>query len=316
MSKQFKGQVVDNQGNKLEGVKIVITGNNVPSNTSTTTDSEGKWLVTLENDVNSTDVSITFSKSGLETKNITNPQPTSELEGYIDPEKGGILDLAGKYPSGKWKISSLPQETQDIINKEIEDTYTFIKNNPNNFRLEIESSESQVPNTDNEDTNKNFSTPGSLAEARAQELEKYVNDKINTLYIAEANPTFQKPIAILGNINRVGDIVWDGVNTDSDKYTKDQYTRLKANLIGKTPEPTPIPTPAPVSVDYTYLGRLEEDTIYVDVRNNLRLIGERKFSTVTYTVDSAVATMKNEGEKFGFSFDGILHPPQNPTQST
>jgi hypothetical protein len=26
--------------------------------------------------------------------------------------------------------------------------------------------------------------------------------------------------------------------------------------------------------------------------------------------------MKNEGEKFGFSFDGILYPPQNPTQST
>ena len=62
MSKQFKGQVVDNQGNKLEGVKIVITGNNVPPNTSTTTDSEGKWLVTLKNDVNSTDISIIFSK--------------------------------------------------------------------------------------------------------------------------------------------------------------------------------------------------------------------------------------------------------------
>jgi len=308
MSYQFKGQVVDNQGNKLEGVKIIITGNDVPPNTNTITDSEGEWLITLENDINSTDISITFSKSGLETKNILNPQPTSELESYIDPKEGGILDLAGKYMSGKYKITSLPQEVQNTINKEIEDAYAFAKNNPNNTKLEIESSESQVPNTDNEGTNKDFSTPGSLAEARAQELEKYVNDKINTLYAAETNPSFQKPTAVLGIINKVGNVAWDEINADADKYTKDQYTRLKANLINKVPEP--------VKVDYTYLGRLEEDTIYVDVRNNLRLIGERKFSTVTYTVDSAVAVMKNEGEKFGFSFDGIFYPPQNPTQST
>ena len=71
-----------------------------------------------------------------------------------------------------------------------------------------------------------------------------------------------------------------------------------------------------MSVNYTYLGRSEEDTIYVDVRNNLRLIGERKFSIVTFTVDSAVATMREEGNRFGFSFDGIFYPPQNPTQST
>jgi len=66
-----------------------------------------------------------------------------------------------------------------------------------------------------------------------------------------------------------------------------------------------------MSVSYTYLGRYDGDTIYVDVRNNLRLIGERKFSTVTYTVDSAVATIKEEGNSFGFSFDGEYYPPQN-----
>lgn len=66
-----------------------------------------------------------------------------------------------------------------------------------------------------------------------------------------------------------------------------------------------------MNVSYTYLGRYDGDTIYVDVRNNLRLIGERKFSIVTYTVDSAVASMKNEGDNFGFSFDGEYYPPQN-----
>jgi hypothetical protein len=308
MPNQFKGQVVNSQGNKLEGVKITITGTEVPANTTTLTDTNGNWLITIKTDTDPKDITITFSKPGLETTSIKNPQQTATLPGYIDPEKGGILDLAGDYPSGKYKITSLPQEIQDIINKEIEDIYIFAKNNPNNIKLEIESSESQVPNTDSEGTNKDFSKPGSLAEARAQDLEKYINDKITILYSSEINPTFPKPVVILGNINRVGDIAWDGVNIDDNKYIKDQYTRIKASIISKIPEP--------VSVNYTYLGRLEEDTIYVDVRNNLRLIGERKFSIVTFTVDSAVATMREEGNRFGFSFDGIFYPPQNPTQST
>jgi len=311
MPKQFKGQIVDTQGNKLEEVTITITGNNVPPNTTTMSDAEGKWLITVEDGIDAADVNITFTKSNYSTKIIKNPQSTSELEGYIDPEKGGILDLAGKYPSGKYKITSLPQDSQDTINKEIEDAYTFAKNNPNNSKLEIESSESQVPNTDNEGTNKDFTKPGSLAEIRAQELEKYVNDKITTLYAKETNPTFQKPVIILGDINKVGDIAWDGENANADKYTKDQYTRVKVSLLSPI---LPSKPPEAASVNYTYLGRLEEDTIYVDVRNNLRLIGERRFSTVTYTVDSAVDTMKNEGEKFGFSFNGEYYPPQNPNQ--
>ena len=308
MPNQFKGQVVNNQGNKLEGVTITITGPGVPANTTTTTDASGNWLITLKIDIDPKDITITFSKPGLETAFIKSPQRTAELPGYIDPMKGGILDLAKDYPLGKYKITSLTPEVQDVINKEIEDAYEFAKNNPGNVKLEIESSESQIPNIDNEGTNRDFSTPGSLAEARAQELEKYVNDKINTLYAKEENPSFQKPVVVLGNVNRVGNVAWDETNADADKYTKDQYTRVKADLVNKTPKPA--------SVDYIYLGRLEEDTIYVDVRNNLRLIGERKFSIVTYTVDSAVATMREEGNRFGFSFDGIFYPPQNPTQST
>ena len=306
MPNQFKGQVVDNQGNKLEGVKITITGLEVPPNTTTLTDANGNWLITIKTSIDPKNITITYSKSGFETSSINNPQQTAELPGYIDPVNGGILDLSKDYPLGKYKVTSLSQEIQDVINKEIEDAYNFAKNNPNNVKLEIESSESQVPNIDNEGTNKDFTIPGSLAEARAQDLEKYINDKFNTLYANEVNPTYPKPVVVLGDINRIGDVVWDGVNTNDDKYTKDQYTRVKANIVSKTSE---VP-----SVNYTYLGRVEENTIYVDVRNNLRLIGERKFSTTTFTVDSAVEVMKNEGDRFGFSFDGIFYPPQNPTQ--
>ena len=233
MPNQFNGQVLDSNGKKLSGVKVTITSPTIPSDTSTTTDANGNWLITIKTDIDPKDVTVTFSKSGLETTSITNPQQTAILPGYIDPEKGGILDLAGDYPSGKYKISSLPQEIQDILNKEIDDAYTFAKNNSGNFTLEIESSESQVPNADNEGTGRNFDKPGSLAEARAQELEKYINDKITVLYAKEINPSFQKPTVVLGKIDRVGDAIWDQIDAKANKYTKDQYTRVKANLITK-----------------------------------------------------------------------------------
>lgn len=231
MPNQFKGQVFDSNGGKLEKVKVTITGTGVPPNQSTETDINGNWLITLKVDIDPKDINVTFSKPGLETTFIKNPQQTATLPGYIDPEKGGILDLAGDYPSGKWKITSLPQEIQDVINKEIDDAYNFAKNNPGNFILEIESSESQVPNADNEGTGKNFSERGSLARARAEALQEYINNRINTLYSKEQNLNFSKPIVTLGKVNKVGDVPWDGQDASANKYTKDQYTRVKADFI-------------------------------------------------------------------------------------
>ena len=66
-----------------------------------------------------------------------------------------------------------------------------------------------------------------------------------------------------------------------------------------------------MNVNYTYLVRVEGDTIYVDIRNNNRLIGEKKYSTITYTTDRVASEVKNEGDNFGFSFDGEYYPPQN-----
>ncbi len=230
MANQFKGQVFTTSGDKLESVKVTITGTGVET-TTTETDANGNWVATIEADVDPKNITVSFSKPGLETTSIKNPQQTSTLSGYIDPVKGGILDLAGKYPSGKWKVSSLPQDIQDTINKEVEDAYNFAKANQGNFVLEIESSESRVPNNDNEGTGRNFDEPGSLAKARALDLEKYVNDKINALYASELNATFQKPIVILAKIDNVGGGPWDKIDANAKKYTDYQYTRLKANLI-------------------------------------------------------------------------------------
>jgi hypothetical protein len=66
-----------------------------------------------------------------------------------------------------------------------------------------------------------------------------------------------------------------------------------------------------MNVNYTYLVRVDGDTIYADVRNNNRLIGEKKYSTTTYTTDRVTTEVKEEGDKFGFSFYGEYFPPQN-----
>lgn len=234
MPKQFKGQVLDNQGNKLVGVKVTISGTGVPLGFNTTTDADGKWLITLEAEINSIDVTITFSKSGFGTKSITNPQPTSELDGYIDPDKGGILDLAGKYDKGLWKVSSLPQSVRDTLDLEIKDIYAFISYNPGNYILEIESSESLVPNADNEGTNRDFSQPGSLAYARAVALKEYVDKKLDELYLQDSDSTGPKPEVRLSSedkVKRVGGPTWDGVDAKANKYTQHQYTRIKAEFI-------------------------------------------------------------------------------------
>jgi hypothetical protein len=276
MPKQFKGQVLDNFSNALEGVKVTINGTGVPSGYSTTTDPEGKWLITLEIEVNSIDVTITFSKAGFGSKSITNPQPTSELDGYIDPEKGGILDLAGKYPSGLWKVSSLPQNVRDAIDMEIKDIYTFITFNPGNYTLTIDSSESKVPNHDNEEgktKEAEFQTPGALAKARAIDLQEYVNKKLDELYLQDSFPTDAKPVVKLGIIDKQGGPDWDGINADNNKYTQHQYTRLKAEFI-TSPSVMLIPecfTNFKIQINYNPGGHVCNDATYRVYVNNVLL---------------------------------------------
>lgn len=276
MPKQFKGQVLDNFSNALEGVKITINGTGVPSGYSTTTDPEGKWLITLEIEVNSIDVTITFSKAGFGSKSITNPQPTSELDGYIDPEKGGVLDLAGKYPSGLWKVSSLPQNVRDAIDIEIKDIYTFITFNPGNYTLTIDSSESKVPNHDNEEgkaRETEFQTPGALAKARAVDLQQYVNKKLDELYSQDSFPTDSKPIVKLSAVETVGGPDWDGVDASNNKYTQHQYTRLKAEFI-TSPSVMLIPecfTNFKIQINYNPGDHVCNDATYRVYVNNVLL---------------------------------------------
>ena len=224
MPNRFEGQVQDNFDRKLKDVKVTLTGTGIPPGTFTKTDENGKWVIILKQSIESKDVTVSFTKSGMESKQVTNPQPTEVLNGFIDPEKGGTLDLKGLYESGTYLVSSLSNESKEVLNQELEDLFQFIKNHPGNTKITITSSESQVTNSDNETgdgvnrTNEFRRTPGSLAKARAEALQKYVNTFLDTKYTENPNlDRSGRPTIEFGEIDRQGNEPWERFFTPDPK---------------------------------------------------------------------------------------------------
>jgi len=222
MPNKFEGQVQDNFDRKLKDVKVTLTGTGIPSGTFTKTDENGKWIILLKQSIESKDVTVSFTKSGMESRQVTNPQPTEVLNGYIDPEKGGTLDLQGLYKSGTYLVTSLTEESKSILDQELEDLFQFIKNHPDNTKITITSSESQVTNADNENgdginrSDEFRKTPGSLAKARAEALQKYVNIFLDKKYTENPNLDLKlKPTIEFGDITRVGGELWERYYTPS-----------------------------------------------------------------------------------------------------
>lgn len=245
MPNKFSGRLTDTIGNPISDVKVTITGTGIPNGTSTTTNKNGTWSISIKNDIDNKDVTVIFSKKGLETKQIKNPNATAQINAYIDPILGGTLDLAEFYPSGKWKVTSLSSENQEIVKQELEDLYFFIKDNPASTIITITASESKVPNNDNEEgSNKDFKKPGSLAKARAEDLQKYVIEFLNKKYKEDPNaiPPEARPEITLGQIDQVGGPEWnpndptlkqeaqdEGVNNPAllNKFKQHQFAKLK-----------------------------------------------------------------------------------------
>jgi len=286
----FSGTCRDSLGNALPGVKVEVAiggigGSdtskvdgffNVQINTKSviprTLDSASNGSLSYNYDqyiksgqlqLASQSLVFTFSRPGKETRRIVNPKlgkgadNTSftlnpEFKTYIDPKYGGVLNLKGLYKSGKWKISSIAQgDKQTIIDENIKNVYEFIKNNPRNTRLTIKSSESRVPNNDNEEGSKrDFSKVGSLALARAENLKEYIIKYLQEL--SQNDPNFEMPNIIIDNPIQ-GQVPWP--DTDKNKkiigeqkpvddegnpitnpanlqrYTEDQWVKLYAELI-------------------------------------------------------------------------------------
>jgi hypothetical protein len=270
---KFSGTLYYADSKPVPNANVIVTVNKTSIKESTVTDTNGKWDISLKEDVDPKDIKILFSKSGYQSKQVNGPIQTATLEGFIDPIKGGTLNLQSLFASGKYKVESLSGEDKEVLDHELEDLFQFIKKNQGNVQIKIRSSESKVTNADNEGTGKDFSQPGSLAKERGLTLQKYIEDELNKKINSDTsiqNPDNFKPIFNYteSDISRVGDQPWEknnpdvaaenkvlveqeGVDKSSNlsKYKKDQYVAVDVTLIEKVEE-----CYANLIIDILYIG--------------------------------------------------------------
>jgi hypothetical protein len=155
-SYKFHGRLLDVSGRGVDNVKIDVTywqgfpkksaqekdsinSQIGPKLISTTSDTFGRWqieiITTNQLILNNKDfpTTFTFSKEGLEAISVKNPRigknndiNFTDLPSTIDPVKGGYLSLQKQYKSGFWKVTSLPQEAQDVLNVQMDNLMQFL----------------------------------------------------------------------------------------------------------------------------------------------------------------------------------------------
>jgi hypothetical protein len=228
MPNRFSGKLLDENGKAIDGVKIILKSGTLTQ--ETLTDKIGVFNITTPSDINPSDTTLTFSKSGLTLYKIKNPQPTGAYtpsKPQIDPIYGGLLNLKGGFAAGKYLITSLSSNIQEQLYWELFNVLGFIKENQDNYNIVIVASESTITNYDREEfledgsLNPNwagptgtFKTPAlpskTLSDKRYQSLKKYIENffKENGSQI----PTIKSNILVGG-----------------DKES-DQYIRLEAQL--------------------------------------------------------------------------------------
>jgi hypothetical protein len=188
MPNQFNGQVLLDNGKPIPRLEVEI---DYPGRTGdrifTLTNNKGEWNITLDVEVNPIDLTIRFYGDGYETKIIKNPQLTEILRGFIDPEKGGTLDLTGKYEKGKYQFEDLSNENQGLIYQEIKDMWRFVTYNYGNYTLTIDATETR--DEKNEDTSIELQLPGLLAEARRDELKRILDNQFYQYFLEAKSKT-------------------------------------------------------------------------------------------------------------------------------
>jgi len=229
MANRFTGTLLGDDGKKLDGVNVVLKSGTVSQTTKT--DKEGFFNITTPDNIDPKNTTITFSKNSYTLYKITNPQPTGAYipsTPKIDPIYGGILDLKNSFDLGKYLISSLKPQEQEILYWELFNINEFLKENPGNYSIVIVASESTITNYDREEfledgvtPNPNWAGPPgtiktkslpskALSDKRYASLKKYIED----FFINNGTPvpTLESDIKV-------------GSNSPSD-----QYIRLEVRL--------------------------------------------------------------------------------------
>ncbi len=129
-------------------------------------------------------------------------------------QTNNVVDFGSVFPSGEYVLGS---NFSNEVNNKVQDIVRFIKGkNLKNVTIEIESGESRVTNQTP------FTTPGSLAEARANSLKSYLESVLPRLINFKPSIVVKEPV--IGNTPyKIGD------NKDDPRYTREQFVR--ANII-------------------------------------------------------------------------------------
>lgn len=154
------------------------------------------------------------------------------------------------YKSGKWIVNRNPnvkqevdQFIQDFIRLKDDERYR------DNLKIVIYASESQVPNYDGEQQNpRDYKLEsGVLSEKRIKNLKEYLDSKNLGVNVELTKPIIGKEKWVVPAGSTADDI---RALAQSEKYTKDQWVRISAQL-SRTTIPTPITIKSSVKVNNT-----------------------------------------------------------------
>ncbi len=158
----------------------------------------------------------------------SSPQQTTIQQSQTSPTLN--ISLGSVFPSGRYIITG--QNKNQLISK-LSELGKYVTKNPNtDYKIEIISSESQVPNYDAEKPDKPKLAVGELAKKRAEVASYAVNVFINDL---KKNNQLTGNVLIETSPILIGKekFVSGKDNKDDSKYTKDQFVTVKITALNK-----------------------------------------------------------------------------------
>lgn len=165
-----------------------------------------------------------FGNVNAQTPKSNQPSTTQQ----VNTPSSLNVNLGSVFPSGKYIISG--QNKNQLIEK-LSELGEYVTKNPNSdYKIEIISSESQVPNYDGEQPSKPKLAVGELAKKRAEVANYAVNTFINDL--KKKNKIFGNILIEISPILIGKEKFTQGKdNKDDQKYTKDQFVIVKITAI-------------------------------------------------------------------------------------
>jgi hypothetical protein len=123
MANQFRGRILDTQGNPLTGAQVVLTSGDITK--TTTTSKDGEWSIEVKETIDPLNTTVVISKENYSQTVITNPQVTSTdssdewVYAKVIPEEKKLEILKEFYLTRRTKCDT--KSNEEYISKLISD---------------------------------------------------------------------------------------------------------------------------------------------------------------------------------------------------